>query len=245
MGGTVYGDFTVEEDGDSPVYTNLNAFLPGIGRVDPHGTPSAVEYYHSNQIGTTRAMTDDGGDDEQDVVYTAFGERIDGTNHRYGYAGAWGYRWHDDFSCDAQSPEYQFPYLHVGWRYYDPANGRFLQRDPIGIWGGINVYAYVMNQPTILVDPMGLDWRDSMFDWVARNFWMRFWSRKRLAQMGDAEAYAWAIGCSVVGGVGIYYFVVTPFVGPSPPPPPGSRLPLGFLRGWPSGDIYPIPLGLY
>jgi len=156
MGGTVYGDFTVVEDEGSPDYTNLNAFLPGIGRVDPHGTPSAVEYYHSNQIGTTRAMTDDGGDDEQGVVYTAFGERVGGTDHRYGYAGAWGYRSHDDFACDAQSPESQFPYLHVGWRYYDPATGRFLQRDPIGIYGGWNVYEYVSSNPLASVDPIGL-----------------------------------------------------------------------------------------
>ena len=160
LGGTVYGDFTVVEVEGSPVYTDLNAFLPGIGRVDPHGTSSAVEYYHSNQIGTTRAMTDDGGDDEQGVVYTAFGERIDGTDHRYGYAGAWGYRSHDDFACDAESPEYEFPYLHVGWRYYDPASGRFLQRNPIGIYGGLNVYEYVYSTPSCLIDPTGLanDW---------------------------------------------------------------------------------------
>jgi|GEM_PF-3415369 len=198
MGGTVYGDFTVVEDEGSPVYTDLNAFLPGIGRVDPHGTASAVEYYHSNQIGTTRAMTDDGGDDEQGVVYTAFGERIDGTDHRYGYAGAWGYRSHDDFACDAQSPEYQFPYLHVGYRYYDPANGRFLQRDPIGIEGGLNVYEYVHSRPTLRVDPTGLDGitvnGEEMPDpdgpgdrWSKR----REYYRRRMHQLG------WA-GCSMI-----------------------------------------------
>jgi len=46
--------------------------------------------------------------------------------------------------------------MHVGARYYDPSTGRFLQRDPIGIAGGLNVYAYVGNRPTVRIDPLGL-----------------------------------------------------------------------------------------
>jgi hypothetical protein len=48
-----------------------------------------------------------------------------------------------------------FPYLHVGARYYDPSSGRFLQRDPIGVFGGRNVYAYVGNAPSHRIDPKG------------------------------------------------------------------------------------------
>ncbi|MEK6536122.1 MAG: RHS repeat-associated core domain-containing protein, partial [Actinomycetota bacterium] len=48
-----------------------------------------------------------------------------------------------------------FPFLHVGARYYDPSSGRFLQRDPIGIRGGTNVYSYAGNTPTAAVDPDG------------------------------------------------------------------------------------------
>jgi uncharacterized protein RhaS with RHS repeats len=49
------------------------------------------------------------------------------------------------------------PFLHVGHRYYDPSSGRFLQRDPIGIRGGSNVYEYVDSRPTRNRDPSGLE----------------------------------------------------------------------------------------
>jgi len=42
-------------------------------------------------------------------------------------------------------------------RYYDPMEGRFISKDPIGYQGGINVYAYAHNNPLRYVDPKGLD----------------------------------------------------------------------------------------
>lgn len=41
-------------------------------------------------------------------------------------------------------------------RHYSPTLGRFLQVDPIGYSGGINLYAYVNNDPLNLLDPFGL-----------------------------------------------------------------------------------------
>jgi RHS repeat-associated protein len=41
-------------------------------------------------------------------------------------------------------------------RVYNPYIGRFMQTDPSGYKGGINLYAYCGNNPIMLVDPYGL-----------------------------------------------------------------------------------------
>jgi len=41
-------------------------------------------------------------------------------------------------------------------RYYNPATGRYMTPDPIGLEGGINLYGFVQNDPVNFVDPWGL-----------------------------------------------------------------------------------------
>jgi RHS repeat-associated protein len=46
--------------------------------------------------------------------------------------------------------------MHYRARWYDPAQGRFVSEDPIGLEGGINFYAYVANDSVDYTDPLGL-----------------------------------------------------------------------------------------
>ena len=163
-----YGDYTVTVNTPptAPTITNVRSFELGMARVDPWTDGSLgvgennTAYYHADMLGTTRMMASASGASIEPAILTAFGEKIvgptNGASTRYGYVGSEGYQAHEDM-----------PFLHVGARYYDPRSGRFLQRDPIGITGGLNVYAYVENLPSTWTDPDGRQkqgrsnkWRD-------------------------------------------------------------------------------------
>jgi len=43
------------------------------------------------------------------------------------------------------------------FRDYDPAIGRYIESDPIGLEGGINMYVYAVNSPLAKFDSLGTD----------------------------------------------------------------------------------------
>ena len=101
-------------------------------------------FYHANEQGSVLALSNAPGALAETYLYSPYGE--------LGFEGAFGN-----------------PYLYTG-RRYDPETGlyyyrarmssaaqrRFLQPDPIGYAGGMNMYAYVGNNPVMYVDPWGL-----------------------------------------------------------------------------------------
>lgn len=99
----------------------------------------------SNRQGTVLgAMRSDGLREPSVTSYTtdAFGKvrEADGsgtTNPEVGFAGA-----------STGDPAGGFTYLRNRW--YDPQTGRFLTQDPIGLAGGVNLYAYAGNNPVRL-----------------------------------------------------------------------------------------------
>ncbi len=58
------------------------------------------------------------------------------------------------FSTKYEDPESGMYYY--GYRYYSPSMGRWLNRDPIGEQGGLNLYGFVRNDPVNRWDWLGL-----------------------------------------------------------------------------------------
>ena len=122
---------------------------------------SDTAFQHGDLIGSANLTTDDDGDANQTpaVAYTAFGEVIGDASTlstRYQYGGRHGYE-SDLLALEGVSPNLpDITLQHVGARWYQPDLGRFVQRDPVGIAGGLNVYAYCRNRALDLVDPAGL-----------------------------------------------------------------------------------------
>ena len=103
--------------------------------------------FHSDGIGSTRVTTDYSGRSLGTNTYDAYGNWVAWTSSTPPFAYAGQYRYYADGNTGL---DYLKP------RYYEPQVGRFASRDPIRYRGGLNLYAYVIADPTNRVDPSGM-----------------------------------------------------------------------------------------
>ena len=116
----------------------------------PGGVPleqvssSGTLYYHQDQLGSTRALTNSSGSMVASYTYDAYGHLMASTgtvSNPLGYGGQYA------------DPETGLIYLRA--RYYDPATGQLLSRDPLQAQTR-SAYGYVADNPLNGVDLAGM-----------------------------------------------------------------------------------------
>ncbi|MDP3136009.1 MAG: RHS repeat-associated core domain-containing protein, partial [Burkholderiaceae bacterium] len=152
VGGTLYVSQFLYSGEDIVKEYGASWGLPVAAYTHGAGTDEALlmqggagtRYYHADGLGTPGLLTDEAGATYAWRRHDAWGRNAGGagTMPLYGYAG--------------REPDLSSGLIHMRARYYDPALGRFISRDPIGLAGGLNVYAYVGNDPVNCTDPSGL-----------------------------------------------------------------------------------------
>ena len=115
-----------------------------------------IYHYHTDHLGTPQELTNDRGEVVWLNYQMAWGGSFSQLNNVHNLDGL-------DVSADELQPfRFQGQFfdgetgLHYNrFRYYDSDVGMFISRDPIGLMGGFNVFAYAPN-PIHWIDPWGL-----------------------------------------------------------------------------------------
>ncbi len=111
-----------------------------LARIKSDGT---VRYYQTDALGSVIALTDETGAIKTQYVYDPFGNTTvigEPSDNPFQYTG----RENDGTGL-----------YYYRARYYSPELQRFISEDPIGLAGGINLYAYTANNPVRFKDPFG------------------------------------------------------------------------------------------
>ena len=85
--------------------------------------------------------------------YDAFGDEVVSTGS-YAAVNPWRF---STKPVDAETG-----YSYYGYRYYNPDTGRWLNRDPLGERGGVNLYGFLSNAPIGAIDALGLAWWEDL-----------------------------------------------------------------------------------
>ena len=145
------GNLLFESDGSG---TASKIYLYNDSRLVASGTKAnGFQFYHYDKIGNTLALSDANGQIISWYAYNPFGLYVASgqTNQNpFTFVGAYGV-------IDEGTGLF-----FMRNRFYDATKGRFIQCDPIGFDGGINLYTYTGNNPVNRIDPLGLF--DPIFD---------------------------------------------------------------------------------
>ena len=148
--GTTYylydGGEPIIEMNSSGTVTALNVFAPD--GLCARQVGSATTEYVFDQQGNVADRTDTSGTTQSVTQYDAWGAEqiISGSD-----TDPFGYNARSGYYLDRETGLYLCQH-----RFYDPANGRWLNRDPIGFRGGTNLYGYCAGGPVGGADSRGL-----------------------------------------------------------------------------------------
>jgi len=144
----IYDDQNIAVEIYSDASGTIKTFYTHGAGIDEHlalERNGSFAYFHADGLGSITSITDANWNVVQTYEYDSFGMVKPSTSfcNSYTYTGR---EW------DKETGLYYYRA-----RYYDPMEGRFISKDPIGFDGeDVNLYAYVGNQPINYVDPYGL-----------------------------------------------------------------------------------------
>ena len=135
------------------IYTDLDSYEP-LAQVRDWTTEDGeskqeINYFHCDQIGIPREMTNSEGNLVWFGDYYGWGKLKSETNVTETA--------HQPFRLQNQYCDLETGLHYNFFRYYEPDCGRFINQDPIGLGGGDNLYGSTPNAQG-WIDPYGLFW---------------------------------------------------------------------------------------
>ena len=124
------------------VYTEDRNYEPLAQVITYNGSDKAREilYYHNDQIGIPREMTDEEGNIVWSGDYSGWGKLTQEGRLKMDI--------HQPFRLQNQHYDEETGLHYNFFRYYDPEIGRFTQQDPIKLLGGESLYRFANNVQT-------------------------------------------------------------------------------------------------